>query len=347
MNPEISILVITHNQKPLLERCLESILNQIIIVPYEIIVSDDGLDDGTREYVLRLSNSERVLSKTNLIRLQYSYCKTDDHLIRECVSPIGWNRLNAYKQARGKYFVNVDADDFLVGDSLYQKEYDVIEAHPECSMVQTRALKLFDGENVDQVHDCYPFSEKLENGSVFTLEEVLRFGLRGQHQTYMYRRRPEDDVERVLGGHYDDINITYYHLQYGSVVFLDESGYVWVQYSRSDSHVLSNDDKKVLYGFIPLRLAMLFENSKYVFLGLGIRKLWCAFRAVPVHPKLSERVSRFCLENQVFVFRFYGEKHHSILSWCRYGLIWWLLLMMKKLRLETRFWLDLLYKSMF
>ena len=48
MDPEISILIITHNQRRLLERCLDSVLNQIIDVPYEIIISDDGDDDGTK-----------------------------------------------------------------------------------------------------------------------------------------------------------------------------------------------------------------------------------------------------------------------------------------------------------
>lgn len=63
MNPIISILIITHNQRYLLERCLDSVLNQKIDVPYEIIVSDDGADDGTKDYVQQLCCSERVLGK--------------------------------------------------------------------------------------------------------------------------------------------------------------------------------------------------------------------------------------------------------------------------------------------
>ena len=71
MNPEISILILTHNQKCLLERCLDSILSQIINVPYEIIISDDGIDDGTREFVQKLACSKRVISLFNLVELKY------------------------------------------------------------------------------------------------------------------------------------------------------------------------------------------------------------------------------------------------------------------------------------
>ena len=121
MNPEISILILTHNQRCLLERCLDSVLNQIIDVPHEIIVYDDRSNDGTMEFVKQLSCSEQVIQKKNLIELKYIYRSVDE----KPEGVIGWNRLMAYKQARGKYFVNVDADDFLIGTDLYQKEYEM------------------------------------------------------------------------------------------------------------------------------------------------------------------------------------------------------------------------------
>ena len=81
MNPEISILILTHNQKFLLERCLDSILSQIINVPYEIIISDDGIDDGTREFVQKLACSKRVISLFNLVELKYLYCDLDESIL--------------------------------------------------------------------------------------------------------------------------------------------------------------------------------------------------------------------------------------------------------------------------
>ena len=342
MDPEISILVLTHNQRCLLERCMESILKQIINVPYEIIVSDDGSNDGTMEYVRQLGRSGRAKGNRNLMELRYFYCNSDG--CKSTTQRIGCNRLNAYKHARGKYFVNVDADDFLVGTDLYQKEFEILETHPECSMVQTRLLILDEGKNDDEITKGYPNSEKLENGAVFSLEDVLRYELRGQHQTYMYRRRPHDDMERLLGFGFDDIIITYYHLQFGSVVFLDLPGYVWVQYPNSDSRSFNVDDFKTR--LLPLNLGILFKESRYMFLGLGINKMWKTITTAPVYPKLSERTQYSYSHSKAFIYRFFSEKHHGVYSWSRYCLIWMTVRIMKHFKMESKAWLDFLYLLM-
>ena len=346
MDPIISILIVSHNQRLLLERCLDSVLKQEIKVLYEIIVSDDRSTDGTQEFVTSLIGSERVTKIKNLVGLYYIRCNSDECSPNYTTQRIGWNRLTAYKHARGKYFVNVDADDFLINTELYQKEYEMLESHPECSMVQTRAFKLDVGESLDQVRECFPFSEKLETGAVFSLEEVLSYGLRGQHQTYMYRRRPQDDMERLFGCRFEDIVITYHHLQYGPVVFLDIIGYVWMQYPNTDSHSLNIDDRKVIYGLIPLSLAMLFKELKYVFLGLGVKKLWYTIITAPIYPELSSRGRDGCSRKKAFIYRFYSEHQHNIYSYLRYWIVWLSLRLMKHFRLESRFWLDYLYRVM-
>ena len=346
MTPEISILIITHNQRPLLERCLESVLKQEIKVPYEIIVSDDRSTDGTDEYVTSLSQSSLVSLNKELVGLYYLYCNTDEFSPVSTGQRIGWNRLNAYQHAKGKYFVNVDSDDFLVGTSLYQSEYDILESHPECVMVQTRTLMLDEGESIDNIRACYPFSEKLVSGTVFSLEDVLQNGLRGQHQSYMYRRRPQDNMSLILGSRFDDINITYYHLQFGPVFFLDTTGYVWMQHPDSDSHSRSTDDRKVAYGLIPLSLSMLFRDSKYVFLKCGVRKLWVTIATAPKYPDLSDRIRKSFSLSKAFIYRYYAENHHGLYSWSRYWFVFTLLLLMKRLRLHSKCWLDLLYRGM-
>ena len=47
--PILSIIVISHNQKNELKRCVDSVLAQNIPFEYEIILSDDRSDDGTFE----------------------------------------------------------------------------------------------------------------------------------------------------------------------------------------------------------------------------------------------------------------------------------------------------------
>lgn len=342
MNPEISILILTHNQRCLLERCLDSVLNQIIDVPHEIIVYDDRSNDGTMEFVKQLSCSEQVIQKKNLIELKYIYRSVDE----KPEGVIGWNRLMAYKQARGKYFVNVDADDFLIGTDLYQKEYEMLEKHPECSMVQTRLLKLNEGEDKDKTSIGYPYSPKLEDGALFSLEDVLRYELIGQHQTYMYRRRPKDDMVRLLGNSFEDYYITYYHLQFGPVVFLDIVGYVWVQYPTSSSHSPNSEERLADHVSMLLNFARLFENSRYLFLSTSVGKLRQKIKQVPCYPNLSDNRRKRWSTSKVFMNRFYSEKHHSARSWAKYCIIRLLLFMIGYVKLNSKLWLDLLYQMM-
>lgn len=344
MNPEISILIITHNQRLLLERCLDSVLKQIINVPYEIIVSDDGDDDGTEAFIKQLSCSERVLEIKNLLGIVYVHC--DSTVVRPLVSlrRMGWNRLTAYKLARGKYFVNFDADDFLIGTDLYQNEYDMLESHPECSMVQTRIYKLDEGESIDKKRAGFPNSERLENGAIFSLEDVLCYGLRGNHQTYMFRRRPQDDVELLYGAKYEDIVVTYHHLQYGPVVFLDQAGYIWIQNPFSSSHSGNGyDDGKVNKNMIPLYLAVLMKESKYIFLRNGIKKLKHWTKVNPSTLNLSDSFRTVLSAEDVFLFRYYSLKQHGLFDRLRYRVVCALLKVMDHYRLSSKLWLDMLY----
>jgi glycosyltransferase involved in cell wall biosynthesis len=48
---ELSVLIASHNRKELLQRCLDSLAAQTQPASFEVIVADDGSDDGTAEMV--------------------------------------------------------------------------------------------------------------------------------------------------------------------------------------------------------------------------------------------------------------------------------------------------------
>lgn len=64
--PEISVIVATHNRRELLARCLEALARQDLDPErFEVIVADDGSEDGTAETVEALAEPPR----TRLLRL--------------------------------------------------------------------------------------------------------------------------------------------------------------------------------------------------------------------------------------------------------------------------------------
>ena len=336
--PVLSILVITHNQRPLLERCLESVLSQVLSVPFEVIISDDRSTDGTFKLVEEFRN--RYLgNKKNLLALNYFPCNSDECHPTNTSERCGWNKLNAYLHAEGKYFVNIDADDYLRSDDIYQLQIHALEAHPECSMCMQRALSVKEGEALESGH-AWPQSPLLRNGQVISAESFIQNDLRGVNPTYMIRRHPDDDMKRLYGKWFDDTIITYHHIQYGPVVFVDRSDYVWVQYPDSISHKMNKDDAILLYGLLPLHHATMIPSLKYLFLQYGLTDLIHMFKWAPEYPKLSQQYKDYWSNNDGFIYRYYTEDKHGILSRIRYIIVRYVLLIIKKARLKSSYWLD-------
>lgn len=249
-DPILSILVITHNQRELLKRCLDSVLGQKLNVPFEVIVSDDRSDDGTAEFMADLQNqiTNDRLQITNLTQLIYTRCNSNDCDPKNVSERCGWNKLNVYNHARGKYFVNIDADDFLRSDDIYQAQLDMLEAHPECSMCMQDVWQVNDGEPIDK-GIRWPSFCKLKNGQILQLKQIVS-SYRALNQCYMIRRHQEKDCASLYGKYFDDTIITLHHLQFGSCVYLDRADYVWVQYKTSITKTLQGDDNLAEYGLL-------------------------------------------------------------------------------------------------
>lgn len=338
-NPVLSILLITHNQRELLQRCLESVLAQELHVPFEIIISDDRSSDGTKDWVFE----QKALwegKKVNLVAIKYSFCNSDECNPSTVSERCGWNKLNAYKQARGKYFVNIDADDYLRSADIYQRQIDMLEAHPECSMCMQRVLSLNEGEPFEQ-GNAWPVHPLLREGVVICKEDFILKELRGLNQSYMIRRHPEDDMQALYGKWFDDTVITYHHLQYGPVVFLDRADYVWMQYPKSISHDMTADDSLITYGLLPLHHVKMIPSLQYLFLRQGLKTMVHMMKFAPEFPQLSLQYHRYLSLESGFIYGYYTAKSHNVFGRMRYKCIRGLLLVINKYNLTSNGWLRL------
>jgi len=339
MSPVLSILIITHNQRDLLRRCFKSVIAQELEIPFEIVISDDRSSDGTDELV-RGFQLEFEGKKRNLTCIKYVHCNSDECSPLTVSERCGWNKLTAYNNAEGKYFVNIDADDYLLSTDIYQLQVDALESHPECSMCMQRALILNDGDEIEKgvVEIVNP---ELSNGRVILPIDIIKEDLRGVNPTYMFRRHPQDDMDTLYGKEYDDTIITYHHLQYGPVIFIDRADYVWVQYPKSISHNMTSDDSTILYGLLPLHHAKLIPAFKYLFLRQGLSDLIHMLKWAAKYPNLSKQYRDYISKKEGFIYKYYTEENHSLFSEIRYNLSRALLLVMKKFNLTGQTWLDL------
>jgi GT2 family glycosyltransferase len=101
---ELSIIIINYNTKKLTYSCLKSVLTSLRSSPisYEIILVDNGSNDGSVEFFSRLKNKEKkikfLINQTNL----------------------GFSRANnqAASVAKGKYLLFLNSDTFILDEAI-------------------------------------------------------------------------------------------------------------------------------------------------------------------------------------------------------------------------------------
>lgn len=125
----ISIIVLAYNTEKYIKKCLDSICKQTY--PYlEILVILDGCTDKTANIVQKLAKKDeriRILSHENK---GTCFC-----------------RIEGYKQAKGKYIMYVDSDDWIEKDMIqimHEKllEYDVDLVHCQYKKLKDQEIKI-------------------------------------------------------------------------------------------------------------------------------------------------------------------------------------------------------------
>jgi GT2 family glycosyltransferase len=115
--PEVSVVVVTLDALPWIERCLES------VAAHETVVVDHGSSDGTVELVRERFPAVRLVERGNT------------------GLAAGWNR--GMREATGDYFLILNADAWVLGDAL-ERLVAFAEAHPDAAIVAPR-LRFPDG----------------------------------------------------------------------------------------------------------------------------------------------------------------------------------------------------------
>ncbi len=119
----VSIIIPTYNRKYVIEKAINSCVNQTY-KNIEIIICDDHSTDGTQEYIAGWMQ--------------------EDKRIKYCVTPSGKKGANAarnagIKLARGEYLAFLDSDDYLTEESIACRVVE-FEKNPNVGMVYGNAL---------------------------------------------------------------------------------------------------------------------------------------------------------------------------------------------------------------
>ena len=125
----ISVIIPTFNRKKTLKRAIQSVLMQSY-TPYEIIVIDDGSDDGTKEWL-----------KDNFPNVKYFY---------QMNSGVSSARNKGIKFARGDWIALLDSDDEWLPSKL-KDQANEIELNPAAKFLHTNEIWIRNGVRVNQM----------------------------------------------------------------------------------------------------------------------------------------------------------------------------------------------------
>ncbi|WP_157975945.1 glycosyltransferase family 2 protein [Lewinella sp. IMCC34191] len=118
--PEVSVSIITYNQRELVGRAIDSALRQETSFPFEIIIGDDCSNDGTQD-VLR-DYKARYPDKIQLILHPVRY-KNE--------VPGRTNNTTNLLNCRGKYTAMLDGDDYWTDPHKLERQYRILEDRPD------------------------------------------------------------------------------------------------------------------------------------------------------------------------------------------------------------------------
>lgn len=325
----LSFIVVSHNHERCIARCLDSILAQDIEVPYEIVVGDDNSSDKTWEII----QGYQTKYPDKIISYQVNSNDCNPITLSDRAS---YNRGHAYKLIRGKYYAEIDGDDYLLPGDTYQKQVDLLEAHPECWLCKQNILCVNDGEDLSTAR-TYHKKGLFTTGQIITAEEyIVHPEWFAQHQSFVYRKHPSISPIEHLGLNYEDTTVTLFHLQFGSIICLEQSGYVWVNYKNGINGSLCQLDRFVSLALLQVEHMIFFPQlAEHIYRGYQGELIRLLKETMRQSLKLSETTRKDLGRFDGFVFKYYSQDKHSVWDNMRLHYILMMLLLNRKFNMPS------------
>jgi GT2 family glycosyltransferase len=257
---DLSIIIVNYNVKEFLQNLLHSISKAAQRISHEIIIIDNGSDDGSVELI------QQKFSKVKLI-------VNNENL--------GFGRANniAMKQAIGEYFLLLNPDTLLSEDTL-QQMINFLKNHPEAGIAGCRILnpdgtlqlacrRSFPGPwtsfcKVAGLSNLFPKSKIFAKYNLTYLDENQTYEVDAISGSFMMMKRK---VFEKTGGfdesffmYGEDLDLCYRIQQQGYKVFYVHSAQI-IHYKGESTKRSSIDDTKLFYDAMHLFVKKHFSTS--------------------------------------------------------------------------------------
>ena len=218
--PLITVMIPCFNQAPVIERALESVLQQSY-KHFEVIISDDCSNDNTREVVTSFIES----------------CDLPDHQIRYFRNEVNLGYLQNYHhtlftRARGDWTINLDGDDFFIDNNFFQNAVSKINHNPTANLLCANYKEFHSDQNtwIPVKNNLPPMMSSSQFLALYGRGEVL-----WNHNALLYKTSTAIKI-----GFYWDKNKykndweSFLKLATtGDIIFYDSYVSAWVQHSNN------------------------------------------------------------------------------------------------------------------
>lgn len=230
---KVSFMVTYYNQKEYVCQSLDSILAIRKSFDWEILVGDDGSNDGTtdvvNEYIARYPEHISLYVMDREPGKKY-----------EIVRRASANRLNLVQHMTGDYFCFLDGDDRYIDTEFIARGLEVFQAQENCSVVAFGYQYFSQKQGV--------LSTCMLNPGIVKTSTYLAEGLFVHVGACLLKNCFTPDRVAYLEsiGYYDDNNIVINNLHYGSMYAIDLPVYSYLQIDNSTYNAMSFTEQVVL-----------------------------------------------------------------------------------------------------
>ena len=254
MNTKVSFIVISYNESKFIHEAINSILNLNISYNYEIIIGDDGSNDGSIDIIKDLQNKYPE-------KIKYFVMDRDPNLNAKDV--IGMIRcshviMEGLKKTTGEYFMILSADDYYVNKNFINEAVEYMDNNEKYVALAFGADKL----------------ANRKSGTIFDYPKKLYWAKDYLHISNYFIRNVKELNDSIIDYLCDDNGLVYSLLIIGDIAYNKNNIF---EYRKNDEGIMRTADyiENCFMEVIHLQ-AILNKGNKFRF--SNKRRFWHANR---------------------------------------------------------------------
>ena len=252
MEAKVTIVCITYNQEKFIKQALDSFVMQKTNFDFQVVISDDCSTDSTPTII-----KEYEQKYPNIIKAFYQ---------KENLGSFK-NYKFALSQAKSKYLIVNEGDDYFIDENKLQKQVDFLEGHPDYSIC-FHPVKIIFEDNKIRTH-IFPLKKEIKKE--LTFESLLKMNLI-QTNSAMYRWKQnalEELPDDILPG---DWYLHLLHSKEGKIhalyevmsVYRRHSGGIWTDTDVAQKNLYRKHGMKIIKFFDSVYRKLTDSSEEYL-----------------------------------------------------------------------------------